>query len=52
MDVSECFKNVRKGGKAKVCAKYSSVVTRNAFHVMEIKVGDEPSLIFVEDRLQ
>ena len=57
IDQSECFKIVRKGGKVKVCAKNSDIVTSNAFSgcktevSLEDEVRDEPSLVLVGDSL-
>ena len=51
IDQSDCFKMVKKGGKVKPCVKYSDIVTKNAFQVLEDEVRDEPSLVLVGDSL-
>ena len=51
IDESEGFQIVRNGGKVKTSAKYSGIVTRNAFQVLGDEVGDEPSVTLVGDSI-
>lgn len=50
-DDCECLYFNWKGSKVEICAKYSGIVTSNAFQVLEDKVRAESTLIFVGNSL-